>query len=310
VRALIIVLVAQVALGAAVIAMFLTGNVPFLDGVGRAERPAQRPAAAAPCDGGRAPRPATRAFDGRRAWGLVRRQVALGPRPAGSAASRRLAADLRRRLPRGRFQPVPGGLRNVVGEVRGARRGRVVVGAHYDTKDLPGFVGANDGASGTAVVVELARALRRGRPRPTVTFVLFDGEESPAGTPDSQFAERGLRGSRVAARAFRSAEAMILLDFVGDRELSIPREAGSDERLWAALRAAARRAGVACVFPDAQSGGVLDDHVPFQRMGVPAIDLIDFDFPCYHQRCDDLSAVSERNLDAVGETVLEMLRRM
>ena len=117
---------------------------------------------------------------------------------------------------------MPGGLRNVIGTVRGREPGYIVVGAHYDTKDIDGFVGANDGASGTAVVTELARTVKR--PRHTIHFVLFDGEESPRGVDDAQFAEEGLRGSKVAARRFRRARAMVLLDFVGDRRLSIPRE--------------------------------------------------------------------------------------
>jgi Zn-dependent M28 family amino/carboxypeptidase len=201
---------------------------------------------------------------------------------------------------------VPGGLRNVIGTVRGREPGYVVVGAHYDTKDAPGFVGANDGASGTAVVAQLARSIRR--PRHTVHFVFFDGEESPRGTPDSDFEEEGLRGSKVAAPEFAQARAMVLLDFVGDRDLSLPREADSNERLWSRLRSAARRVGTLRVFPDATAGGVLDDHIPFIERGVPSIDLIDFDFPCWHRRCDNMSAVSERSVDRVGETVHELLR--
>jgi Zn-dependent M28 family amino/carboxypeptidase len=180
----------------------------------------------------------------------------------------------------------------------------VVVGAHYDTKDIPGFVGANDGASGTAVAAELARTIRR--PRHTVRFVFFDGEESPRGSDD--FEADGLRGSKVAAREFADARAMVLLDFVGDRRLSIPREANSAPGLWRKLRAAARRVGAGTVFPDRSTGSVLDDHIPFLDAGVPSIDLIDFTFPCWHRRCDDLSAVSERSVDAVGETVYELLR--
>jgi Zn-dependent M28 family amino/carboxypeptidase len=203
---------------------------------------------------------------------------------------------------------VPGGLRNVIGVVPGRRPLRtVIVGAHYDTKDLPGFVGANDGASGVAVVLELARIVRAHPVRPTILFVLFDGEESPRGVPDEAFAERGLRGSKVAARAFE-AESLILLDLVGDRQLRIPRESNSDARLWARLRAAARRVGVASVFPATTVGAVADDHLPFIRQGIPAIDLIDFEFPCWHRPCDRLSAISARNLDAVGEATLELLR--
>ena len=250
-------------------------------------------------------------FDGRAAWAFLKRQVELGPRPAGSTASKRLAAILRSSTPRGRYQAVPGGLRNVVATVPGRNPRRVVVvGAHYDTKDIPDFVGANDGASGTAVVRQLARTIKPRQVRPTLVFVFFDGEESPRGTPDGQFEQRGLRGSKVAASAFRNAEAAIVLDFVGDKELAIPREQLSDTRLWQKLREAARATGNRATFPARTQSAVLDDHVPFRRVGVPAIDLIDFDFPCWHRPCDDLSAVSQRSLDAVGETVFELLRRL
>jgi glutaminyl-peptide cyclotransferase len=260
---------------------------------------------------GSAPGARGNAFDEERAFALLKEQVELGPRPAGSAASRTLAQRLRTLLPGGRFQAVPGGLRNVVGVVPGRNPKRtVVVGAHYDTKDIPGFVGANDGASGTAVAVQLARTIRPRQLRPTIVFVLFDGEESPPGAPDTQFERYGLRGSKVAAKAFKRAEAMILLDFVGDKDLSIPRELLSNKRLWAKLRAAAARTGNAGVFPPTTAGTVLDDHVPFLRRGIPAIDLIDFDFPCWHRQCDDLSAVSPRSLDSTGETVLELLRSL
>jgi glutaminyl-peptide cyclotransferase len=250
-------------------------------------------------------------FNERRAFALLREQVELGPRPAGSQSSRTLAERLRTLLPNGRFQPVPDGLRNVIGVVRGRNpRRTVVVGAHYDTKDLPGFVGANDGASGTATVVELARTIKPRQLRPTVVFILFDGEESPKGTPDNEFERYGLRGSKVAAGAYRKAEAMILLDFVGDKDLSTPREANSNRALWAKLRAAAKRTGNARHFPPATSGAVIDDHVPFLRQGVPSIDLIDFDFACWHRTCDDLSSVSTKSIDATGETVLELLRSL
>jgi glutaminyl-peptide cyclotransferase len=190
--------------------------------------------------------------------------------------------------------------------VRGRESGYIVVGAHYDSKDIPGFVGANDGASGTAVVAQLARIIKR--PRHTIQFIFFDGEETPRGIPDSSFERYGLRGSKVAAPAFSDARAMVLLDFVGDRELAIRREGHSDAGLWRRLRAAASRVGVAGAFPSRTQGGVLDDHIPFVREDVPSIDLIDFDFPCWHRRCDNMSAVSERSVDAVGETVYELLR--
>lgn len=250
-------------------------------------------------------------FDSVAAFRYVQMQVDYGPRPAGSRISRRVARQLKAALPGGRYQPVPGGLRNVIATVPGTDPGRtIVVGAHYDTKDIPRFVGAIDGASGTAVVVQLARTLKPRQAKPTVVFALFDGEESPRGTPDDDraFERGGLRGSKVAARKLRGAEAMVLLDFVGNRNLRIPREANSDEGLWARLRAAAGRAGTAAVFPADNFGPVSDDHIPFKRAGVPAIDLIDLaNFSCWHETCDDLTQVSKRSLDATGETVLELL---
>jgi glutaminyl-peptide cyclotransferase len=294
VKLLGIVLAVQVALGITLVTLVATDNLPFT-GDHEADGSTALPAAL-PVD----------RFDGAAAFRLLRRQVELGPRPAGSPETRRLARLLRRTVPRGRYQEVPGGLRNVVGIVRGREPGYVVVGAHYDTKDIPGFVGANDGASGTAIAAQLARSIRR--PRHTVRFVFFDGEESPRGSDD--FEQDGLRGSKVAAEAFADARAMVLLDFVGDSRLSIPREANSNPGLWRKLRAAAQRVGAERVFPEGGAGPVLDDHIPFQDAGVPSIDLIDFDFPCFHRRCDDMSAVSERSVDAVGETMAELLKAL
>jgi glutaminyl-peptide cyclotransferase len=288
------VLVVQIVVAVTLIALVATDNVPFADG-----EDATDPAP---------PRPRVDRFDSKAAWRLLVDQVELGPRPAGSDASRRLAEQLGELLPNGRFQAVPGGLRNVIGTVRGREPGYIVVGAHYDTKDIDGFVGANDGASGTAVVTQLARTVKR--PRHTIHFILFDGEENPPGAADDEFLAKGLRGSKVAARRFRNARAMVLLDFVGDKRLRIPREGFSDARLWGKLRRAARRVGAGRAFPDAEQGAVQDDHLPFLQVGVPAIDLIDRNFRCWHRTCDDLSAVSERSLDVTGETVLELIRRL
>jgi Zn-dependent M28 family amino/carboxypeptidase len=170
-------------------------------------------------------------------------------------------------------------------------------------------VGANDAAGGTAMLVEVARSLRRiKRPAgaPEIRFVLFDGEEA---TDDERFYETGLRGSKAYARRHaKNIKAMVLVDFVAEKNIRIPREASSDPALWRQLRAAARRVGALHAFPDAEQGAILDDHTPFIRRGVPAIDLIDFDFPCWHQTCDDLDVVSERSLDLVGETVVELVR--
>jgi glutaminyl-peptide cyclotransferase len=288
-------------------AVIVVGLVLALSGPSAGDEPAQPAESPAAAAAKRVDR-----FDSGRAWKHLKYQVALGPRPAGSPQLAKLARYLRKRLPRGHYESVPGhpGLRNVVGRIPG-KKPAVVVAAHYDTKDLPGFVGANDGASGTAAVLELSRALRKvKRPKraPEVRFVFFDGEEA---TDDSRpFEETALRGSKAyAERHGDETRALVLLDFVAEKgAMRIPREAGSDARLWKRLRAAARRVGSGAAFPPGLVGEVTDDHTPFMRRGIPAIDLIDFTFDCWHETCDDLSAVSERSLDRSGEAVLELLR--
>jgi glutaminyl-peptide cyclotransferase len=247
-------------------------------------------------------------FNGDRAWSMLEYQVKLGPRPAGSEASKKLAAYIKARLPGGRYETLPGGLRNVVGEIKGKGK-PILLAAHYDTKDLPGFVGANDGAGGTAQLLELARALqkvKRSKNASPIRFVAFDGEEA---TDDSDFYGTGLRGSKPYAKAnAKKIKEMVLLDFVADKDLAIPRDASSDPEMWADLREAAERVGSDSAFPDQLQGEVQDDHTPFIRRGVPSIDLIDFSFDCWHQTCDDITAVSKASLDKSGEAVLEFLR--
>ena len=293
-RTLAIVLVVQVVVAGVLLLLIGTGTIGGDDN----DDPKPEPAAARTVD----------RFDEDRAWSWLRRQVALGERPAGSPASRRLAAQIRTALPRGRYQAVPGGLRNVIGITPGRDPNRVVVvGAHYDTKEIDGFVGANDGAGGTAALIELARGIKPRTIGPTIVWIAFDGEEAPGSSNNGDFERRGLRGSKVAARSYGNAESMILLDFIADKRLRIPRESNSDIELWAKLRAAARRVGAARHFPDDTQGAISDDHIPFLRRGVPSIDLIDFDFPCWHETCDDLSAVSKDSLDVSGETVRQLL---
>lgn len=103
---------------------------------------------------------------------------------------------------------------------------------------------------------------------------------------------------------------MILLDYVGNHDLSLPREAGSDHALWARLRQAARRVGTLGTFPDRTQGAILDDHVPFVQAGIPAIDLIDFSYRHRDTLRDTLDKISPRSLDIVGETVTEMVLRL
>ena len=292
------VLVLQIVLAGTLIALVATDNVPFVS-----DEQTRGDAQAA----GSVPRATSRAFNSRAAYNSVKRQVALGPRPAGSAASKELGERLRRSLPGGRFQTVPGGMRNVVGVVPGKTKRYVVVGAHYDTKDLPGFVGANDGAAGTAVMVQLARTIKPRTIKPTLVFIAFDGEEAPADASDADFYAEGLRGSKVAAKRYKKASAMVLLDFIGQRGLRLMADASADGDLWEKVRTAGRRAGVGRVFPSDVQGSVQDDHTPFIKQGVPAVDLIDFDYACFHKPCDNLSQIHEPSLDATGETMMKLL---
>lgn len=262
-------------------------------------------------------------FDATAAYRLVEEQVEVGQRPAGSSQLRRLAVRLRGMLPEGEFEAIPGEpkLRNVVGRVPG-RGPAIVVGAHYDTLVKPeGFVGANNGAAGTAVVVEVAQALAEGPvadaadPRAggrEVVFVLFDGEEPDAGLPEEgeDFYSEGLRGSRayVAAHPEETGQ-MILLDYVGNEGLRLPREATSTASLWEQLRSAANAVGASAYFPNEVGPAITDDHTPFLRAGVPAIDLIDWSYPGHDLR-DGLDKISVQSLDAVGETVVQLVEEL
>ena len=291
VRVLVVMLIVQLVLGAAFV-------VAITNAFGSTARA-----------GASVPRPSVNRFDAGRAFAELRAQVAVGPRPAGSAALRRLARTLKRKLPHGRFEYVSRGLRNVVGHRPGTRPA-VVIGAHYDTEDIPGFVGANTAAGGTAAVIQLARDLgriTRRRGAPELRFVLFDGEESPRGSTSENFLRDGVRGSRAYVRAHRrEVRAVIILDFVANPNLRLPRELGSDQTLWARLRAAARRVGVGRVFPNRTFQLIEDDHTPFTQAGIPGIDLIDFSAPQFPPPEQDF--VSQRSLDAAGEAVLELVR--
>jgi Zn-dependent M28 family amino/carboxypeptidase len=271
-----------------------------------------------------APVPAPGRFEADRAFSDLRAQVELGPRPSGSAANRRLvqflAAELRDAGVRGVRVQSP--YANVIGTVPGTEDDAILLAAHHDTKDIPGFVGANDGASGVAVVLELARALPARVAGPSVHFALFDAEEARGDRP---FTVDGARGSRqYVAYANRSRpgrrvqvtpplaeiQTMILFDLVGDCDLQIPREANSDTELY---RYIALQAG-----DDSPFGGtteaISDDHVPFLEAGVRAVNLIDFTFgpgprpgEWWHTTEDTLDKACPESLDAVGEAVLSVL---
>jgi glutaminyl-peptide cyclotransferase len=260
-------------------------------------------------------------FDGAQAMSNVRVQVAVGQRPAGSEQLRNLAVTIRDLMGAdpdapidAHFEPVPSsgpqrGLRNIVGVLPGPGPA-ILIGAHYDTEHHPpGFVGANDGAAGTAAVLELARALPASLPEGhrEIRFVLFDGEEEPPGCRDVDFERCALRGSKAYAAAHPGEVGeMILLDYIANRGATFRREANSNPALWDRLRGAAAEVGAEALFPPGVQGGIIDDHVPFLEQGVPSIDLIDFNYPYADTVEDTVDKLGAAVLDAVGETVAQL----
>ncbi len=208
------------------------------------------------------------------------------------------------------MQPLAGGLRNLIGTIPGEAPA-ILVAAHYDTEaTVPNHVGANDGAAGTAAVIELAQAVEADLPEGhrEVRFVLFDGEEEPAGCPDSQFAECALRGSKAYAAAHPGEIGeLILLDYIANRGLLLPREGNSDLELWARLRESADEVGAGDRFPDGTGAAVIDDHIPFVQQAVPSIDLIDFTYAYADTAQDTPDKLDPEVLDDVGEAVAELV---
>lgn len=259
------------------------------------------------------------AFDGAAALRHVTALVALGPRPAGSPASvrareyivqelQRVGLDTRVQAfeadtPHGRLA-----MGNVVGVVRGRRPDVIVIGGHYDTKwfkELP-FVGANDGGSSAALLLELGRRLAAAPRDFTYWMVFFDGEEAR----ETWTAQDSLYGSRWMAedlaRRGRLPRAVLVADMIGDRDLGIRRESLSTPWLVDTLWKSAHRLGHGRHFL-ADSYTVEDDHAPFLRAGVPAALLIDFDYPPWHTAGDTVDKVSAQSLQAVGEVILDAL---
>jgi glutaminyl-peptide cyclotransferase len=308
VRLLVIAIAAQVVLIGGLVALAVNG-LPFSGGSdkGPSGLPAQPVARA-----GSVPRARFNRFDGRAALAIAKQQVDAGQRPAGSPTLRRVAVKLRAMLPDGRFENVPGmpGLRNIVGELPGPGP-VIVIAAHYDSENHPkGFVGANDAAAAVGTVIELSKALakiRRTAVAPGIRFVLFDGEEEPRPTDD--FYRDALRGSKSYVQNHaEEIRALILLDYIGAKGVRLPREGTSTASLWGQVRGAASQLGLASMFPDRTQASIFDDHTPFLRAGIPAVDFIDWSYPYKDTLQDTFDKLSADSIDAVGETVVELIR--
>ena len=260
------------------------------------------------------------AFDGAAALKHVERLVAIGPRvagtPGGVKAREYIVAELKRvpgvqvqvkpfeaDTPHGRMS-----MANVIAVLPGKRPDVVMLAGHYDTKLFKQFtfVGANDGGSSAALLLELAHRLAARPHDYTYWLVWFDGEEARETWTDRDSLYGSRRLAADLARDKRLPRAMILVDMIGDRNLAIRREANSVAWLTDIIWEAAARLGHGAHFlRDVMP--VEDDHVPFLRAGVPATLLIDFDFPPWHTAEDTVETLSATSLTIVGQSVLEAL---
>ncbi|MGD9611852.1 MAG: M28 family metallopeptidase [Kiritimatiellia bacterium] len=287
-------------------------------GCGRPAPPAAPPAAPT----------APPAISGAAALEEVRAFLEVGPRDAGTPGAERAATYLRDRLrARGVEAEIqefrdrsPSGeltFRNVLGRIPGRSDRIVLLASHFDTKaGIPDFVGANDSGSSTGLLLELARAFAAGAPHALeIRFAFFDGEESQVeyGPNDGCHGSRHLAQTMAADGSLTNVVALILLDMVGDRDLTVTIPRNSTPWLVSLAFAAARTEGARKHF-QLYPYNVGDDHVAFFERGVPAIDLIDFEFgrapgqnDYWHTAQDTLDKLSAESLDTVGRVAARMV---
>ncbi len=274
-------------------------------------------------------------FEAARAWKHMEAQVALGPRPSGSEANAKLRDYLCAELESYGLTPVrqpftaskaPGGpieMENIYADLEGQPSSSgepapiICLGAHFDTKRMSfPFLGANDGASGVGVLLELARVLSSG-PEQAVTyrFLFTDGEEAVRSywmDPDNCYGSRHhVKQLTETYGALKRVKAFILLDLVADADLQLERDSNSTRELLALFESAATRLGHPDLFAK-NWNPIRDDHEPFKKFGIPAVDLIDLHFgqrgnEYWHTDADTLENCSPQSVALIGELVLEAL---
>jgi glutaminyl-peptide cyclotransferase len=260
-------------------------------------------------------------FESQRAYEHMRELVKIGPRvsgtPANVATRQYIISTLGAMGIKATEQPfeaqTPLGtvaMANVVATLPGSRPERIILASHFDTKLFRDFtfVGASDGGSSTGALLELARVLKD-RPRTfTLELLFLDGEEAVVewGPTDSTYGSRHYVQAARTANTLSSIKALVLLDMIGDTQLNIRRESQSTPWLTDIVWSTARRLGYQRQFL-AETAPVEDDHVPFLHAGVPAVDIIDLDYPAWHTAADTLDNVSARSLQIVGDVVLAAL---
>jgi len=261
-------------------------------------------------------------FDSSRAYEHLRQIVAFGPRPAGSpgiAQTRDYIIEQLKILgipvaqqafvaktPIGQIPMV-----NLVATIPGTRKERIAITGHYDTKLFREvrFVGANDGGSSTAFLIELARVLKPRANVFTIELIFFDGEEATlrdwAGTDHTYGSQFYVDNARKTG-TLSTLKALVLVDMIADRSPRFMRESNSTPWLTDIIWSTAQKMGRASIFVDA-STPIEDDHIPFLSAGVPATDIIDLDYPAWHTPADTLDQTQARSLQIVGDVVVAAL---
>ena len=264
-------------------------------------------------------RQSTASFVGVSAWDFLEYQVALGPRPVGSEAHDRTVGWIFDTLNEFEWtteiqesSKLGHPIQNIIGR-RGEGKPWIILGAHYDTRLISDqdsdrskrngpVLGANDGASGVAVLLELARVLPKDLDL-QIWLVFFDAEDNG----DIPGWDWILGSSAFVEQLSGTPNAVVILDMIGDTDLNIFFERNSNDELNEEIWAQAGALGYAEYFIPTPKFSMLDDHTPFLRAGIPAVDIIDFDYPYWHTSLDTLENVSQRSLQIVGDTILSWL---
>jgi len=266
--------------------------------------------------------------DGNLAYSHVERLVGFGPRPPGSPAIAKSQAYITEILKKLKLQVehqdflanTPNGpvsMKNIVGKTRQSGKPVVILGSHYDTRVMTNaaFVGANDGGSSTGLLLELARVLSQRRTAFTVWFVFFDGEEAQRewSETDSLYGSRYFVEKLKADGQVQAIKAMVLMDMVGDRDLKLENDSSSTPWLMELVRRSAVELGYSKCLAASQKG-MVDDHIPFIRAGIAAVDLIDYDYgfnhSLWHTSNDTLDKISPQSLKIVGDIVIRSIENL
>jgi Zn-dependent M28 family amino/carboxypeptidase len=261
-------------------------------------------------------------FDSGRAWEHLRQLVAIGPRPSGSPAIEQTRKYIKEQLTAAGLTATEQAweaqtpldsvrMVNLIATIPGARKDRIVVAGHYDTKLYRQFrfVGASDGGSSAAFLLELARVLKTRKNPLTIELLFLDGEEARLpdwhGT-DNTYGSRHYVDLAKRDGSLTTLKALVLIDMIGDRDLRMRRDTNSTPWLTDILWREAKRQNLDDHFI-ADATKIEDDHLPFLAAGVPAVDIIDLDYEAWHTAADTLDAVSARSLQVVGDVVVAAL---